>query len=67
MTASEIQAAISSAIRTLIESSGNCSATASDGTEFTFSIDRQGAIGVYLTDEDGEDQEYCFRLEIAED
>jgi hypothetical protein len=66
MTTSEIQAAIASAIRKLIESN-EAWATASDGTEFNFSIDRQGAIAVYLTDEDGEEQEYCFRLEITED
>ena len=67
MTASEIQAAITEAITKTVQQQGCWGAVTLSGREFTFRMNDTGAIGVYLTDEDGEEEEYCFRLEIVED
>ena len=67
MTASEIQAAITEAITKIVQQQGCWGAETLSGREFTFRMNDTGAIGVYLTDEDGEEEEYCFRLEIVED
>ena len=67
MTASEIQAAITEAITKIVQQQGCWGAVTLSGREFTFRMNDTGAIGVYLTDEDGEEEEYCFRLEIVED
>ena len=55
------------AIRSCIERGRNWQATTTDGTDFTFRMDDTGNIGVYLEDEHGETQEYCYHLEISED
>ena len=62
----EIQSAIMDTIRSMVQRSYRLSATADDGTEFTFKMDRMGLIAVYTEDEDGDEEEYCFSLEIAE-
>ena len=67
MTASEIQAAITEAITKIVQQQGCWGAVTLSGKEFSFRMNDTGAIGVYLTDEDGEEEEYCFRLEIVED
>ena len=66
-TTIEIQSAIMDAIRSFIERGRNWPATTDDGTDFTFRMDDTGNIGVYLEDEHGETQEYCYHLEISED
>ena len=67
MTASEIQAAITEAITKIVQQQGCWGAVTLSGKEVSFRMNDTGAIGVYLTDEDGEEEEYCFRLEIVED
>ena len=63
----EIQSAIMDTLVKFIQRGRSWPATTDDGTEFTFRMNDNGAIGVYLQDEDGEEQEYCFRLEVVED
>jgi hypothetical protein len=67
ITTNELLAAISEAIHANIRHQGSWVAVTLSGDEFTFRMSDTGAIGVYLTDEDGEEQEHCFRLEITED
>jgi hypothetical protein len=66
-TTIEIQSAIMDTIRQFIQRGRSWPATTDGGTDFTFRMDDTGMIGVYLTDEDGEEQEFCFSLEINED
>ena len=67
LTSIEIQSAIMDTIRSMVQRGGLLSATADDGTEFTFRMNDTGAIGVDLEDDDGEEQESCFSLEVVED
>jgi hypothetical protein len=63
----EIQSAIMDTIVKFLQRGRNWPATTDDGTEFIFSMNDTGQIGAYFTDEDGEEQEFCFSLEILED
>jgi formylmethanofuran dehydrogenase subunit E-like metal-binding protein len=67
MTVTEAQAAISNAIRTHLTQSGRWQETTSAGDVITFRFDDCGLIAAYGKDEDGEEQEFCFRVEIVED
>ena len=68
MTASEIQAAITEAITKIVQQQGCWGAVTLSGKEVSFRMNDTGAIGVYLQDDEtGEEEEYCFRLEIVED
>ena len=67
LTSIEIQSAIMDTIRSMVQRGGLLSATADNGTEFTFKMNDMGLIAVYTEDEDGDEEEYCFSLEIAED
>ena len=44
-------------IRSMVQRGGLLSATADDGTEFTFKMDRSGLIAVYREDEDGDEED----------
>ncbi len=65
--ANQLREAITDAITKNVRHQGSWITETLSGIEFTFRMNDTGAIGVYLQDEDGEEQEYCFRLEVVED
>jgi len=65
--ANQLLEAITDAITKNVRHQGSWITETLSGIEFTFRMNDTGAIGVYLQDDDGEEQEYCFRLEIVED
>jgi hypothetical protein len=68
MPTSELLAAITEEITKIVRQQGCWGAVTLSGREFSFRMNDTGAIGVYLQDDEtGEEEEFCFRLEVVED